>query len=175
MHRVLLNGLYFFFPFILAVSQPVFAEPKLAISLELPNIHADPYHKPYVAIWLENASRQPITTLALWYQHQAVNQSQGDGKKWLKDLRQWWRKIGRTQAHKFDGVTGATRRPGTYQIESPLTPEQLAMAKRGELILHIEASREEGGRSYQRIKLNVGRIKQPAADELGNIQAELKE
>ena len=67
------------------------AEKQLAIDLDLPNIQADPYFRPYVAIWLEDTNRQPIETIALWYQINTENVEEPDDKKWLKDLRQWWR------------------------------------------------------------------------------------
>ncbi|MBX2859040.1 MAG: DUF2271 domain-containing protein [Cellvibrionaceae bacterium] len=153
-------------------------KPVLKLSLELPKIQADPYLKPYVAIWLEDNQRRPITTIALWYQLQGLNTAQADGKKWLKDLRQWWRKIGRSKAYDLDGVTGATRRPGSYEIGWPLSQELFKKLNSGSLVLHVEAAREEGGRSYQRIPLGAfgdAGFAVAADGELGAIQVWLVE
>jgi len=80
--------------------------PQLEIELTLPDLDVQPYHRPYVAVWLETPKRKHVTTLALWVQK----------AEWFKDLRQWWRKAGKTDIN-FDGISGATKRAGTYTIE----------------------------------------------------------
>ena len=148
------------------------AEKQLAIDLDLPNIQADPYFRPYVAIWLEDTNRQPIETIALWYQINTENVEEPDGKKWLKDLRQWWRKLGRNGEKKIDAVTGATRKPGSYKVVSDLT--DLAD---GFYLLNFEAAREEGSRTYKRIKIELPIIKKYVIEadiELGEINIKAK-
>lgn len=147
----------------------------LNIQINVPQLEASPYFKPYVAIWLETEQRQAIDTIALWYQVDQSGQFQEDGKKWLKDLRQWWRKIGRTSAHNYDGVTGATRRPGNYILSFDILPAHIEKAK-GKVILNFEAAREEGGRSYQRLTINLNENKTyniPAERELGDLTVEI--
>lgn len=109
---------------------------RIDLELTLPNLQAQPYHKPFVAVWLETTEREPLETLAIWY----------DDAEWLKDLRQWWRRLGRSQyaSGEFDGVSGATKKPGTHPIRwQGKIPSQKAF-------LNIEVVREEGGRSYYR-------------------------
>jgi hypothetical protein len=66
---------------------------EIKIVLELPKLDVDPYHKPYIAIWIETPDRKAINTIALWVEKDT----------WFKDLRQWWRKIGRANASSLDG------------------------------------------------------------------------
>lgn len=121
----------------------------LTLHVEIPEIDVDPYFRPYIAVWLETSRREPIETLALWYQLPSETATE-DGRKWLKDLRQWWRKIGRQDGDALDGVTGATRKPGDYRIAWDYS--KLVV---GEYFMHIEASREEGGRSFKRIPVRI--------------------
>lgn len=131
------------------------ADTTFKLKVEVPELEVDPYFKPYVAIWLEDETRAPLDTIALWYQIESNTNAQEDGKKWLKDLRQWWRKIGRSSMDNMDGVSGATRRPGVYDFTWVLSNETLTQLNTKKIILHVEASREEGGRSYQRLTVNM--------------------
>ncbi len=142
------------------------------ITLEVPRIETDAYFRPYVVVWLETAKREPIQTLALWYQTDSVA-GQEDGGKWLKDLRQWWRKIGRDEKADYDSVTGATRRPGRYSIVSQTQlNDQIAS---GNYFINFEAAREEGGRTFHRVPLTIQKanlpqtIILPADNEFGKI------
>ena len=134
----------------------------MEISIEVPALQANPYHKPYVAVWLETPERKAITTLAIWHERDT----------WLKDLRQWWRKVGRNAGAELDGVTGATRKPGRYRIQWDGKSSGGQPVPAGEYFLNIEASREEGGRSYHREKITLGQMATltiPAQTELGEI------
>ncbi len=135
---------------------------ELRIDVNIPKHDVNPYHKPYVAIWLETTQREPVATVALWV-----------GKDtWLKDLRQWWRKIGRSTDVGFDGFTGATRSPGSYSIQWTALDGLGKPLKDGAYLLNIEVSREEGGRSYVRKRIVLGHKKSInilAEKELGEI------
>ncbi len=72
---------------------------QISVELTIPKIDSQPYHKPYIAIWLETRKRKGLHTLAFWHE-------QSD---WFKDLRQWWRKIGQKKSPAYDQVTGATK------------------------------------------------------------------
>ena len=131
--------------FIAIFSRKGLAE-QLEINIEIPTIDTAPYHKPYVAAWLETPKRKGVHTLLFW-------KEQSD---WFKDLRQWWRKIGRNKSPNYDSVTGATRKPGTYQLAWDgilVSGEKIPM---GSYVLHIEAVREQGNREYLRQKINLG-------------------
>ena len=118
----------------------------LEVSIDIPKINSTPYHKPYIAVWIETPKRKGVHTLAFW-------KEQSD---WFKDLRQWWRKIGRNKSPNYDAVTGATRKPGTYQLtwDGALVSGKQITA--GKYVLHIEAVREQGGREYIRQVIYLG-------------------
>ena len=111
------------------------------VEVEVPRQRVAEYHAPYVAFWAENADRSTIVPLGLWYD---------DQEKWLKDIRQWWRRTGRSQQKPYDGLTGATRSPGKHPMDfSDLQSLQNLAA--GDYQLVVEASREVGGREVVRL------------------------
>src|SRR5688500_3115960 len=81
----------------------------LAVTVEVPSMSVAEYHRPYLAIWIERPDQTVAANLAVWY---SVKGSNGEGTKWLKDLRQWWRRAGRDLTLPIDGLSGATRAPG---------------------------------------------------------------
>jgi hypothetical protein len=119
---------------------------SIALSITIPSLDVAEYHRPYVAIWLEGAD-QP-RTLALWYDHD--NREEG-GTRWLHDLRQWWRTAGRTLALPADGITGATRAPGTHRLRFTPGAGAMPLLKPGAYTLVVEAAREVGGRELVRL------------------------
>lgn len=112
------------------------------LTLEVPKINATEYHAPYIATWIESSDRNTVIPSSLWYD---------DQQKWLKDIRQWWRRTGRTQSKPYDGVTGATRRPGMHKLV--LNSQEIApKLKPGSYLMMIEAAREVGGREVLSIE-----------------------
>jgi hypothetical protein len=117
----------------------------LTLNLEIPNLPVAEYHRPYVAIWVEDGSQTIAANLALWYQ------VRGDHTKWLPDLRQWWRRGGRDVKVPVDGLTGATRPAGQHILKFDAAADPLAKLKPGRYELVVEAVREVGGREAVRI------------------------
>jgi hypothetical protein len=124
----------------------------LDVTLTLPRINVAEYHKPYVAVWLEKAGG-PATTLTVWYD---VNKRNDAGKKWLSDVRMWWRASGRTLSLPADGVSGATRAPGTHKISFVGGRGAVPALGAGAYTLVIEAAREGGGREVVRVPVTIG-------------------
>lgn len=122
------------------------AAAELAVTLTLPRIDTSEYHRPYVAVWIEDSDRDVAASLAVWYE--AENK---EGTKWLADLRQWWRRAGREQSFPIDGVTGATRPVGQHQLKFDTTRAPLKDLAPGEYALVVEAVREVGGREMLRL------------------------
>jgi len=141
---------------------------QLSVEFSVPKLTVSPYHRPYVAVWVENASRQHVATLALWKQMQ-------EGDKWLKDLRQFWRKKNQRSANAVDAVTSATKRPGNYRFRWDLTADNSKQrVPAGDYLLNIEVVREEGGRDFHRIPLtldnnNPTQLALPAKKEIGAV------
>jgi len=117
----------------------------LTLNLEIPSLPVAEYHRPYVAIWVEDDSQAIAANLALWYQ------VRGDHTKWLPDLRQWWRRGGRDVKVPVDGLTGATRPAGQHILKFDAAAEPLSKLKPGRYELVLEAVREVGGREAVRI------------------------
>jgi hypothetical protein len=148
----------------LLLAGAVMAAPASAgtISVTIPRIDVAEYHKPYVAAWLEPAGGGAARTLFVWYD--VKKRGNEPGTKWLSDLRSWWRKGGRSLALPADGVSGATRAPGTYQVPLP------ANLPRGQYTLYVEAARETGGREIVSVPLTVpGRGAASGKAELGAV------
>ena len=149
---------------------------ELSVSLEIPRLNVAEYHRPYVAIWVENKAAKTVKNLAVWYDFKMKDD---EGTKWLKDIRQWWRISGRDLKMPVDGITGATRAPGEHVVSFPLGKAPLAELPPGDYELVVEASREVGGRELLRIPFNwpaagpvAARVQ--GAHELGLVKLDLK-
>lgn len=146
---------------------------RLEVQVEIPRIDVAEYHRPYVAIWLQSPDRKTVRDIAVWYDHKMPKE---EGKKWLKDMRQWWRISGRGQDDLADGVTGATQAVGTHTIKVDDTHSALADLPAGNYEIIVEASREKGGREVMRLPLPWPADHAISADaqgetELGRIRA----
>ena len=114
----------------------------LELSLEIPRLTVAEYHRPYVAVWIENPDKTAVKTLAVWYDVKLKNQ---EGQKWLKDMRQWWRRAGRDMSLPADGISAATRAPGKHQVVFKGGAAPLGKLPAGQYNLVVEAAREVGG------------------------------
>lgn len=144
----------------IAASVPAQAQ---TVRITIPRIKVAEYHAPYVAAWLEPASGGPARTLFVWYD--VKKKGAEPGTKWLTDLRTWWRKGGRRLKLPADGISGATRAPGSYDIALP------ANLPKGAYVLHVEAARETGGREIVSLPISVpgARDRTSGKTELGAI------
>ncbi|WP_251863337.1 DUF2271 domain-containing protein [Achromobacter sp. Marseille-Q4962] len=120
----------------------------LNLSVEIPRLDVAEYHRPYVAIWIENPDQSVATDLAVWYD---VAKKNNEGTEWLKDMRQWWRRSGRNQQFPVDGVSGATKPAGRHALAFQSSAKPLSALKPGKYAVVIEAAREVGGRELLRI------------------------
>ena len=137
------------------------------ITVQLPEIETSQYHRPYVAVWVEDAQQQPVKLIALWVEK----------PDWLKDLRRFWRKIGRSNTALVDAVSGATQKAGTYTLQWDGKDDNGEPLAAGQYQLLVEAAREQGGRSLAKHEFMLpakGAVIDIAADgELGDITASL--
>ena len=81
--------------------------------------------------------------LAVWYDVKLKN---AEGTKWLKDMRQWWRRTGRELSFPVDGVTQPTKPVGTHALSFTEGKNPLPKLAAGQYKLMVEAAREVGGR-----------------------------
>ena len=116
----------------------------LDVSIEVPRLSVSEYHRPYVAAWVERADNSVISTLTVWYQMRET--AEGHGTKWLKDMRQWWRRPGRELTMPVDGVSTATKPVGKHAMSFAEGSKALPKLAPGSYKLVVEAAREVGGR-----------------------------
>ena len=119
------------------------------VKVTLPRLSVAEYHAPYVAVWLADAKQKRVKDVAVWYD---VEMENGKGEKWLKDLRLWWRRSGRSADLPMDGISGATRRPGEHTID---LSGQFDDIPAGEYTLNVEAARELGGREVLSVPVTL--------------------
>lgn len=149
---------------------------NLDVKVELPRLNVAEYHRPYVAIWLERPDQSVAANLAVWYDLELKN---NEGTKWLKDMRQWWRRSGRQLDMPVDGLSGATRPVGTHDLRFSGDSAPLAQLQPGQYNLVIEAAREVGGRELLRVPVQwppkaAQQVKVQGEHELGAVTVQLK-
>ena len=138
--RIVMTGAAF-----AALAGPAAAQ-SIDLTVTIPRLSVAEYHRPYVAIWLEKTGA-PAKTLAVWYDH---DMRDNEGTKWLRDVRQWWRASGRGLSFPADGITGATKAPGTHKVSFGADALGGAMTP-GDYTLLVEAAREVGGRELVKL------------------------
>ena len=149
---------------------------ELQVSVEIPRLQVAEYHRPYVALWLEKTDQSHVADLAVWYDVKLKDQ---EGEKWLKDLRQWWRRSGRSLELPVDGVSSATRAVGSHTLTFDDSRAPLKDLAPGDYRLVIEAAREVGGRELLRVPFSWPATAQQTHNaqgesELGAISLTLK-
>lgn len=145
---------------------------ELSLQVEIPALQVAEYHRPYVAVWIENTRGRHQVDLALWYDH---DMRDDEGTKWLKDLRLWWRRSGRQLEFPVDGFTGATRPVGIHQVSWDSTSAGLDDLAAGEYRLVVEAAREVGGRELVKLPFqwpasSRQETAQQGSNELGRVE-----
>ena len=140
---------------------------ELAVNFEIGEPTGTRYHRPYVAVWIEDKDGVPVRTLCLWVQNT------GRGPRWIPDLKRWIR--GERLRQLADGkdlvasVSSPTRMPGSYKLVWNGKDDQGEKVRQGAYTLCIEAAREHG--TYQLIRKPITIARQPFRATLeGNIE-----
>ena len=136
----------------LAVAAPASAA-DLTVTVEIPRLPVAEYHAPYVSIWVENPDKTAAATLAVLYD---VRKKNNEGQQWLKDIRTWWRKAGRTMTFPADGVSSPTKAPGRHTLKFAGASGPLAKLPAGDYMLVVETARELGGAEAVRVPIKWG-------------------
>lgn len=148
---------------IFATAPAMAADRTLNIEFEIPEIDTwKKYHRPYVAIWLEDADRKPVQTITLLKEVSNPRKK----TKWLDDLTKWWRAIGKQGPEAYDAVTSATRSPGVYTFTADIPTDS-------DWTILFEAVREKGGRDFVKQSINdipAQGLTIPAEGEIGVIK-----
>ena len=162
-------------PLCALLSAPVLAA-ELQLEVEIPRMQVAEYHRPYVAIWLEQPDQKHVANLAVWYDQKLKDK---EGEKWPQDMRPWWRRSGRSLEMPVDGVSGATRAVGKQSLSFSSADAPLKQLAPGEYRLVVEAAREVGGRELLRVPFSwppqqAAEHSAQGSSELGQINLQLK-
>lgn len=153
---------------------PVFAA-GMQVGVEVPRLDVAEYHRPYMAVWIEREDSTVAATLNVWYDMRIRN---GEGTKWLKDLRQWWRRAGRELDMPVDGVSAPTRPVGVHTLNFTAGTHPLPELQPGSYRLMVEAAREVGGRELLGIPFTwpvqaVTQLSAKGKTEIGTVTLEI--
>ena len=125
----------------------------LQIDLEVARISEQFVHRPFVAIWVQDANQKPIKLLSVWF----------NKPKWLRDLREFFKNYGANfspGAFSMSASAGATRSAGKYSIVWDGKDEAGNYVPPGTYAIQIEAAREHG--TYQMMSGSIECSKKPA-------------
>jgi thiamine biosynthesis lipoprotein len=135
---------------------------ELAVDLEIAAQQGGRYHRPYVAVWVEDAAGKPVRTLSAW-----VNTS-GRGPRYIRELRRWLSAERDQQAaggpDLVATVSSATRLPGQYTVTWNGRDDRGNVVEQGTYRVVIEAAREHG--TYQLMQHELTLATTPVAADL---------
>ncbi len=141
---------------------------KFKVDFDIPELNVAEYRRPYIAIWISDATGQPVQSLLV----------AGDGSRWLRELRQWWRKLGRGDDSLVDATAGATRKPGRYHVEWDGRDLQGKKVVSGKYVLQVEVAREHGGHESLTLPFELNgqaiTLEQQGKQELGAVALTLR-
>jgi hypothetical protein len=135
---------------------------QLTVTVDLAQLDGR-FRRPYLAIWVEDASKTPVRTLALWY----------NKDRYLPEMRAWYR-IARASPAKdpynfAHSIASATRSPGKYTFHWDGKDDTGKPAAPGKYTVFIEAAREHG--TYQLMRQDMDFSGTPAKVDLkGNTE-----
>ena len=134
---------------------------EVAINLELAKFEGR-FRRPFVAVWVEDAKKNTVRTLALWY----------NKPRWLPDLKEWYRKNNGSYnggGQDMATISSATRPAGSYTLKWDGKDDQGKYVNEGTYTIFIEAAREHG--TYQIMKQEINCKKKPERFDIpGNIE-----
>jgi len=116
---------------------------------------------PYVTVWVTNEAGDLVRTLTYL----------AGKRRYITENYVFWDRYGAKQPDFVETVTRPTRPPGRYTLAWDGRDDQGRAMPQGKYVLNVEASREHGGHSIQRINLSLGAspvtASSPAQDEIG--------
>ena len=121
------------------------------------------YHRPYVAVWIEDEAGNAVRTLSLWVQ------TTRRGPRWIPDLKRWYRKETARRESKggdlVETISVATRQPGKYSLIWNGRNDDGKTVGQGNYSVCIEAAREHGTYQLMREAVTIG--SKPFQKDLG--------
>jgi len=113
---------------------------ELGINVEIAEIEGLRARRPYVAIWVTDADKKAVRSIALWMQK----------PRYLNEMRSWYSTyydLYSANDASISSTTSATRGPGKYTLKWDGKDDKGALVKTGKYTINIEVAREHG--TYQ--------------------------
>jgi thiamine biosynthesis lipoprotein ApbE len=121
------------------------ADHQVSIALVLKEHSGRRAHRPYVAVWVEDANRKPVRTVAVW----------GSDSKYQRDLTRWVRSAPRDE-NVVKAVSRATRQPGKYTIVWDGVDDAGKPVPAGKYTVFVEINREHGDHTTTSVTIDCG-------------------
>ena len=117
------------------------------IAYEIPSLGSGRrVRPPYVTVWVTNEAGAAVRTLAFY----------ADRARYMAENYVFWERVGADRQDLVASVTRPTRPPGRYTLQWDGRDDSGKPLPLGRYTINIEASREHGGHSLQRIDLSLG-------------------
>ena len=137
---------------------------EFTLEYNIPNFRGRDYERPYLSIWVSDASCRPIKNLLIL----------GTDDQWARTNSVWWSRVGRRTVVPVSNVTRPTRQPGKYDLAWDGRDDDGNIIMQGNFVLMVEASREHGGHTYLSIPFSleegVSDYQLKGEDELGDLR-----
>ena len=135
---------------------------SLKIDYEIPSMgDGRRSRNPYVTLWVTNESGNLVRVLTYL----------AGKRRYLDENYVFWGRFGTKLPDLVESVTRPTRSPGRYTLIWNGRDDQGRAMPQGNYVLNVEAAREHGGHSIQRINLTLAAgvvsASAPAQDEIG--------
>lgn len=102
-----------------------------------------PARNPYIAVWIEDANEELVSTVSLWHMQQ--------NERWLGELKRWY-----TVSGGYETNTGATRVAGSYTVRWDGKGRDGTKVRAGTYFVCIEGAREHGPYELIREPMTLG-------------------
>jgi hypothetical protein len=136
---------------------------ELAIDLEIPAQMSPRFPRPYVAVWIEDATGRRVRNLSLW-----VN-TRLRGPRYIRELHKWFAAVRDAEDSDMPPivatVSSATRQPGSYTVVWNGRDDEGKPVDQGSYRVCIEAAREHGDYGFITQEIALGT--DPVAMQLG--------
>ncbi len=117
------------------------------INYTIPEAQSGRSRPPFLVVWITDAKGQMVRTLFHLGDHP---------QRYLDSNYVWWDAFSQKSPDLLATVTRPSRRPGQYDVQWDGKDDDGRLVGQGAYVVNIEAAREHGGHSYQRIPLTLG-------------------
>lgn len=121
-------------------------EAQLEIDYQIPQLQAQRYFAPYLALWVAQSDGTPVRQLLVL----------GTRSRYLQSLPQWWRQYGRDDLPAIQGIARPTRLPGQYSVAWDGRDDRGQRVAPGRYLLQVEAARQAGGHEFLSLPFAFG-------------------